>query len=134
MRPFIRTIKAKCLGAAALGVAALCIAIPAEARTEYVTTAKVHLRSLAGMLEKYRATCGGYPTTEQGLDALTRAPCKKVNARPLLADERVPLDPWGHHYLYSSDGKTFEITCFGRDGKEGGEGPDADIRISNDKE
>jgi hypothetical protein len=27
------------------------------------------------------------------------------------------LDPWGHDYVYSSDGQGYEIRCLGRDGR-----------------
>jgi len=42
----------------------------------------------------------------------------------------LPKDPWGNVYQYASpgsDGRDYEITTYGRDGKPGGEGYDADI-------
>ena len=43
---------------------------------------------------------------------------------------RLPEDPWGAPYQYrrpSAHGGQFDVFSFGADGKEGGEGNDADI-------
>jgi len=42
----------------------------------------------------------------------------------------VPLDPWGHPYVYGqpgSHGNDFDLESFGRDGQPGGSGEDADL-------
>jgi general secretion pathway protein G len=42
----------------------------------------------------------------------------------------VPKDPWGNFYIYvnpGADGRDYDITSLGRDGKPGGDGYDADI-------
>jgi len=43
----------------------------------------------------------------------------------------VPLDPWNKEYLYLSPGveQAFELLSLGADGREGGEGNNADINI-----
>jgi len=45
----------------------------------------------------------------------------------------VPADPWGHAYVYrqpgQGPGREFELFSYGRDGKPGGTGEDADIGI-----
>ena len=43
--------------------------------------------------------------------------------------KKLPNDPWGRPYLYASPGTHGEadVWTFGADGKEGGEGIDADI-------
>ena len=44
--------------------------------------------------------------------------------------DRKMKDPWNRYYEYrvpGHDGSRFEIRSLGRDGKEGGEGPDTDI-------
>jgi general secretion pathway protein G len=106
----------------------------------YSTTARTQINNLKGMLEDYRRYCNMYPTTEQGLEALVAKPtsspdCNNYPASAFLKDGKVPKDPWDRIYEYQSPdgGKTFLITCYGRDGKEGGEknSPDADIH-SND--
>jgi hypothetical protein len=37
------------------------------------------------------------------------------------------LDPWGHPYRYEPGDGTYTLVCYGRDGRPGGTGPDADI-------
>jgi general secretion pathway protein G len=43
----------------------------------------------------------------------------------------VPPDPWGNAYVYVSPGRvnphSFDLYSLGRDGREGGEGEDADV-------
>jgi general secretion pathway protein G len=53
---------------------------------------------------------------------------------PLLSGE--PRDPWGHAYQYNSPGANapYEVICYGADGREGGEGGDADITSTNLKQ
>ena len=41
--------------------------------------------------------------------------------------ERVPVDPWDGPYLYATDGRSYVLRSLGADGKEGGDGYDADI-------
>ena len=43
----------------------------------------------------------------------------------------VPADPWGHAYVYRTPGQKgeFELFSYGRDGKPGGSGEDADIGV-----
>ena len=51
---------------------------------------------------------------------------------PYLKTGAVPIDPWGHIYVYRSPGERgpYEIVSLGSDGQEGGAGTAADI--SND--
>ncbi|HKI74685.1 MAG TPA: type II secretion system protein GspG, partial [Pseudomonadales bacterium] len=75
-----------------------------------------------------------YPSTEQGLAALVTQPsgypeAKKWNPEGYLP--KLPVDPWGNPYVYLSEGPTkFEIYSYGADGKEGGDGYNADILYS----
>ena len=42
----------------------------------------------------------------------------------------MPVDPWSHPYVYKSPGATgngFDLMSYGKDGKPGGEGLDADL-------
>jgi general secretion pathway protein G len=83
-------------------------------------------------LDLYRLDNFKYPTTEQGLQALVKQPADPTitNYPPHGYLSTLPKDPWGNPYVYASpgaDGREYEIMSFGRDGKPGGEGPDADI-------
>lgn len=97
------------------------------------TTARSQLEMLATALDAYRLDTGRYPTTEQGLAALTTAPA--VDAPPAWRGpylrRAVPLDPWGNPYVYTAPGANnpagFDLLSLGADGRPGGEGDNADI-------
>ena len=87
--------------------------------------------NIAASLELFFLDFGRYPTTQEGLTALTAAPEGAENwLGPYLKDESGLTDPWGRPYLYtvSESGDVFEVITLGRDGEEGGDGEDVDIR------
>ena len=97
-----------------------------------VKRAQSDIRAIQTALDLYRLDNFKYPTTEQGLQALVKQPVDPTitnyNTNGYL--KSLPKDPWGNVYQYTnpgSDGREYEITTFGRDGKQGGEGYDADI-------
>jgi general secretion pathway protein G len=97
-----------------------------------VTRAQSDIRAIETALDLYRLDNFKYPTTEQGLAALVKQPVDPTitNYRPGGYLKAVPIDPWNHPYTYQSpgrDGAEYEILSYGRDGKPGGEGYDADI-------
>lgn len=103
---------------------------PDEAR---VAVATADLRTIAASLEMYRLDNRGYPTTEQGLLALSAQPV----VAPVPANwmsggylPNLPADPWGNGYVYEAPGDVgpYELTSFGADGEVGGAGVEADIR------
>ncbi len=103
---------------------------PDEAR---VAVAGADLRSVAASLEMYRLDNRAYPTTSQGLAALTLPPSEPplpVNWAEGGYLPALPVDPWGNDYLYLSPAETgaYELISTGADGAPGGEGVDADIR------
>lgn len=102
-----------------------------------VKAAKIQMSSLATQLKEFKRKCYFYPTTDQGLEALISKPggreCKNYPPSGFLDGDSVPLDPWDNEYVYSSDGKTFNITSLGPDATEGGEGKDADIPLRESK-
>lgn len=88
------------------------------------------IKGIEEAVQLYTRDCGAVPTAEQGLAVLLphdgqAAACSSYNANGYI--DRLPIDPWGHPYLYVSDGKRFIIRTYGADGKDGGEGVDADI-------
>ena len=94
-----------------------------------VKTARAQIVAFEKSLEQYRLDTGSFPTTEQGLAALVARPANAAKwDGPYLA-KAVPLDPWGHSYIYKSPGDHGEVDLIslGRDGQPGGEGLDADI-------
>ena len=99
---------------------------PDQAR---VTVATTDLRTISAALKMYRLDNGAYPTAEQGLAALAKRPAEGApNWSPDGYLPQVPADPWGHPYVYrTTPAGAFELRSYGKDGKEGGEGLDADI-------
>jgi general secretion pathway protein G len=97
-----------------------------------VQVAKAQIESLEKALDQYRLDTRYYPTTEQGLDALVAKPANVNNWSGPYLKKAVPMDPWGHAYVYRMPGTKgdFEGVSLGRDGKSGGAGEDADIGVS----
>ena len=96
-------------------------------------TAKSQIEMLGAALDAYRLDNGTYPTTQQGLGALWEKPSMDppANWRAPYLRKQVPLDPWGHAYVYQFPGQQnlqgYDLISYGADGKPGGEGEDADI-------
>lgn len=76
-------------------------------------------------LTPYKLDVGNYPTTEEGLQALMRAPAgKEANWKgPYL--EEIPTDPWKQPYQYRYPGskningaRGYDIWSLGPDGTE----------------
>jgi general secretion pathway protein G len=86
-----------------------------------VQVAKAQIESFEKALDQYRLDTRRYPSTEEGLHAL----------QPYLK-KTVPNDPWGRPYVYRAPGQKgdFELLSYGRDGKAGGNGEDADITLN----
>jgi general secretion pathway protein G len=97
-----------------------------------VKRAQSDIRAIQTALDLYRLDNFKYPTTEQGLQALVKQPVDPTITNYAASGylKSLPKDPWGNVYIYASpgsDGRDYEITTYGRDGKPGGEGYDADI-------
>jgi general secretion pathway protein G len=85
-----------------------------------LTKAKADVGVLEQGVEMYRLNKLRYPSGSEGLQAVVAERYVK----------RLPKDPWGNPYVYAApgrDGRQFDIYSFGADGREGGEGEDADI-------
>jgi general secretion pathway protein G len=99
--------------------------------TARVEKAKADIATIENGLELYRLQMSTFPTTSQGLAALVSAPAGADAARYQRGGyiKKLPDDPWGRPYLYASPGQHGEadVWSYGADGKEGGEGIDADI-------
>ena len=95
-----------------------------------VTAARTDVNNLMQAVKLYRLDNQRYPTTQQGLQALVARPtvgASPPNWKPYL--DKLPSDPWGRPYQYSSPGLKgdVDIYSFGADGVIGGEGKNADI-------
>lgn len=98
-----------------------------------VTAASTDIQAISTALEMYRLDTFNYPSTQQGLEALSKRPggtpaVKNWNAQGYL--KNMPLDPWGTPYQYLNPGTHsagYDLFSLGSDGAPGGEGHAADI-------
>jgi len=102
---------------------------PDQART---ARARADLAVIDGAVRLYKLDNFQYPTTEQGLRALSVRPVSEP-APPNWAQngylDRLPKDPWGREYLYLFPGVhgEFDVFTLGADGVAGGTGPNSDL-------
>ena len=106
------------------------ISRPDEARA---AAARLGVQQIGNALEYYRLDNGFYPSSDQGLEALVSQPAgfpepKNWNREGYL--NNIPEDPWGEPYLYFNEDRSVDVYTFGADRQEGGEGVNADIRLS----
>jgi general secretion pathway protein G len=96
-----------------------------------VTRAASDIRAIQTALDLYRLDNFKYPTTEQGLQALVTQPTDPTitNYRSGGYLPSLPKDPY-QYVNPGANGRDYDITSYGRDGKPGGDGYDADISTS----
>jgi general secretion pathway protein G len=95
-----------------------------------VKAAKLQIESFGSALDLFYLDVGHYPSASEGLIALVERPASaSVWNGPYLKNASVPVDPWGHAYLYRVPGekRPYQIVSLGSDGQEGGTGTAADI-------
>ena len=102
---------------------------PGEARQ---AAARADIATIVSALNLYRLDNYAYPSTEQGLQALSSQPAGQPEARNWRAGgylDRLPVDPWKREYLYLNPGQraAVDVYTLGADGRPGGEGENADI-------
>jgi general secretion pathway protein G len=93
-------------------------------------TASIQVKNIAASLELYRLDAGRYPSEQEGLGSLVKAPAAAAAWNgPYLAQTSALNDPWGHPYHYTIPGKhgEFDVFTYGADDKEGGSGEDKDV-------
>lgn len=97
-----------------------------------IKAARTQIEMVGAALDTYRLDMSRYPSTEQGIAALSEKPADTAEAakwRGPYLKKRVDKDPWGNSYVYKAPGEKsdYELSSLGADGKEGGSGDDADI-------
>ncbi len=123
------TIVIVILGLLASFIAPRVLNAPDKAK---VAKAKLEIGALENALEMYAIEVGDYPTVEQNLRALWEAPNPEPENwnGPYLRKQSF-TDPWGNNYVYAYPGihagYDYDLYSFGKDGKEGGQGFNADI-------
>lgn len=90
-----------------------------------VKAARIQIESFSAALDLFYLDNGRYPASNEGLAALVQRPAS-ANAwnGPYLRTGAVPLDPWGHPYLYKvpGDHAAYEIASRGPAGDAVGAG------------
>ena len=118
-----------------IGLLATVVAInvlPSQDRA-MVGKAQADISVLEQAIETYRLDNLSFPTDQQGLQALVSLPAGLAQPERYRQGgyvRRLPEDPWGNPYQYrreSARGGQFDVWSFGADGKEGGDGNDADL-------
>lgn len=97
-----------------------------------VEKARSDIATIESGLEMYKLQNFNYPSTSDGLQALIAPPAGLADPSRYQRGgylKKLPDDPWGRPYQYASPGThgQVDVWTFGADGKEGGEGTDADI-------
>ena len=99
-----------------------------------VSAARTQIELFSVALNAYRLDNDGFPSTEQGLEALRTTPTvgdAPRNWRGPYLTRVVPVDPWGRPYHYVSPGienpESYDLYTLGRDGRVGGDDEDTDI-------
>ena len=97
-----------------------------------VKATRAQLDAFDKALAAYRLDTGRYPSTEQGLRALTDRPSDETKWSGPYLSKALPSDPWGRAYQYRSpgeQGRDYDIVSLGKDGQRGGTGENADISV-----
>jgi general secretion pathway protein G len=94
-----------------------------------VQVARAQIDALDKALDQYLLDTRRYPSNEEGLEALVSRPSNVPAWNGPYLKKGVPNDPWGRPYVYRRPGQKgeFDLLSYGRDGKAGGSGEDADI-------
>jgi general secretion pathway protein G len=94
-----------------------------------VQLARAQIDAIEKALDQYRLDTRRLPTAEQGLEVLSARPANEPGWNGPYLKKAVPSDPWGRPYVYRTPGQKgeYDIISYGRDGKPGGAGDDADV-------
>jgi general secretion pathway protein G len=86
--------------------------------------ARQSIAQIGSVLDLYKLDAGSYPSTQDGLQALITKPDDVDNwSGPYLKTSNLPLDPWGHQYLYQQPstrtGLDYDLCSLGSADKQG---------------
>ena len=94
-------------------------------RTEQanITAAGTQISGFETALEAFNIDLGRYPTNTEGLKALVQKPAGLEKWKePYLTRSTIPLDPWGHEYIYKYPGQHneygYDLYSIGPDAQE----------------
>lgn len=108
-------------------IAILATNVQGNLKKSKIKQAKIQIAEIGKALDMYFTDCNQYPSTEEGLTALTAAPSTCSNWGPDPYIKKLAKDPWGGDFDYQSTGNNYVLKSFGSDHKEGGTGDAADV-------
>ena len=86
-----------------------------------IQEARIQINVFKTALDMFNVDNGNYPSRFVGLSGLVRRPAGATNWHQYM--DSVPLDPWGHNYIYKFPGDnnsdSFDLMSMGPDGKAG---------------
>jgi general secretion pathway protein G len=119
------------IGRIAVLIATLVTASCGRQNCDHPPPPKTQIASFKVALDLFQTDCGRFPSTAEGLAALTIRPAAIAEAKWHGAYlEAIPKDAWGHDYVYRYPGvhniNGFDLYSLGPDGfsKRGGDDPD----------
>ncbi len=103
------------------GVLATAITLLVRTRLDAMRTdtAGRQLQALERAFQRFHQKHGHYPEPPDGIRALVESG----------TIETLEKDPWGNDLVYREQGNALVILSYGKDGKPGGEGADADHSV-----
>ncbi|WCM28030.1 type II secretion system major pseudopilin GspG [Sphingomonas sp. QA11] len=93
-------------------------------------SARVQAKNIVAALNLFKLDASRYPTQEEGVQALVKAPANMPNWNgPYLPQDSAIVDPWGRTYLMKVPGEHGEVDVYslGSDGQPGGTGEARDV-------
>ena len=94
-------------------------------RTEQakLTAARTQISNIETALDAYETDMGSYPTGSDGLRMLLEKPANGDDWKGPYMKKAIPLDPWGHPYVFECPGKHnengYDLMSAGPDGQMG---------------
>lgn len=102
-----------------------------------VTAAHTQITSIGTALDMFEVDNGYYPKGKDGLNDLLQAPRDAQSWKGPYLKSDVPLDPWGHAYVYECPGKHnptgYDLYSVGPDGQAGNDDDIASWNTGNEK-
>ncbi|MSU23438.1 MAG: type II secretion system protein GspG [Opitutus sp.] len=119
-----------------LGILAALVIPKFTGRTEQarITAAITQISSFGTALDAFEVDTGSYPRGQDGLQQLLIQPADTTGWRGPYLKSDIPLDPWGHPYVYEYPGRVnangYDIVSMGPDGQPGTADDVMNARIS----
>ncbi len=101
----------------------------AQVGKSQVKVARAQIDELDKALDEFRIDVGRYPTSQEGLQVLVSPISGEARWAGPYLKKGIPADPWGRPYVYQQPGShgDFDLLSYGKDGRPGGTGEDADL-------